>query len=208
MKVAIMPKHFANLPESLEQHNPETICLEDFPFEETQDENGQYHSFNDQPALIYSIEDENQIFIWYNHGVISREDNKPSMIVTSKTKYATSNSSQQLHSFNDDPAEMQFYYGQSGKSLYVTWMKNGELHRENNLPAIIVFSSPLTGSTVWSKVKEQYYLNGELHRGMGEPAYSGDDSKKWVIFGGLHNQDGFALEGYSDEETPYQWRAL
>jgi hypothetical protein len=77
-----------------------------------------------------------------------------------------------LHSFNDQPAvsnnEMQ------------GWYKDGLLHREGDLPALIEHSF----STVTS-----YYINGKLHRDGDMPAVEGFEFSQWFRNGLLH-RDG------------------
>jgi hypothetical protein len=43
----------------------------------TTDEDGKYHSYDDNPAIIYM---DTNINIWMNHGVIHRDDFKPAVI--------------------------------------------------------------------------------------------------------------------------------
>lgn len=199
-----MVKHFANLPEVLEKYNPEALRREDFPFEETRDENGLYHSFNDQPAKISSDED-GHVFTWYIHGLVSREGNKPSIITAGEASYSTYNDKFLRHSFNDSPAEMNSY--SNGEYFYFNWFKNGIFHRENDLPACFVWAEDSRKEVTETL---EYFLDGASHRGMGKPAYVSEDIEKWIVFGGFHNRDkdGYGSEGYDSDGVPFGWRAL
>jgi Ring finger domain len=59
------------------------------------------------------------------------------------------------------------------------WYKNGQLHRDDDLPA-----------WVWADGSKQWWKNGQLHRDGDLPAYEGaDGSKYWYKNGQLH-RDG------------------
>ena len=59
----------------------------------------------------------------------------------------------------------------------IEWTKNGEKHRENDLPAL-----------EWKDNREWYY-NGVLHRDNGLPAAIYPVCKKWYRFGRLHRDN-------------------
>jgi hypothetical protein len=89
---------------------------------------------------------------------------------------STRNSSNQLHSFDDEPA---YIYSGGDKE----WYKDGYLHRDNGEPAIICAS----GSKYW-------YKDGYLHRDNGEPAYMCHDGNRlWYIKGALLNEKQIEL---------------
>lgn len=129
--------------------------------EETFDENGKLHSYDDLPAVKFARTEK-----WYKHGFLHRE-NKPA-IITSKTKVwyengeyikeedakkniITLNRDNELHSFNDEPS----FISKDGKTK--KWHQNNDLHRDGDKPAYI------------TPTETKYYKNGELHR-EGGPA--------------------------------------
>lgn len=78
----------------------------------TYDENMEQHSYGGLPAFIsYNTWTQAVEFLWYNHGSIHRDDDKPASI----------------RSF--DMGQTERYY------------KNGLKHRDNNLPAAILLDS-------------------------------------------------------------------
>ena len=142
------------------------------------DEDGEYHH-NTQPALVWdnlnSSSQQNKE-IWYKHGIEHREDdNGPSSTIT--TGYV-----------NNPTTSDKF------------WKKDGELHREGDLPARDSFGSN-------QSITKAYYINGIQNRIFG-PAYynhSGSYSsrtyhREWLVDGvrykyhyhsGYHNTDTY-----------------
>lgn len=74
----------------------------------------------------------------------------------------------------------------------IKWYKDGELHRENDLPAI----EGGKGGKAW-------YQHGKLHR-IGKPAIQFPDaSEEWWINGLLHREDGPAFVVPNENEEYY-----
>jgi len=68
------------------------------------------------------------------------------------------------------------------------WYVNGQLHRENGLPAV----EGVDGSKWW-------YVNGQLHRENGLPAVEGvDGSKWWYVNGQRHRENGLPACEWAD----------
>ena len=84
-----------------------------------------YHSFNDQPAMIFANGEKR----WYRNGQFHRDNDKPAAIRADSTRYWYQNG--QLHRDNDQPAIVIC----NGDSKY--WYQNNQLHRENDKPARI-----------------------------------------------------------------------
>ena len=60
------------------------------------------------------------------------------------------------------------------------WRKNGQLHREGDLPAF----EGANGDRSW-------WLDGKRSRGNGLPAFEGvNGDKHWMVDGQLHREDG------------------
>jgi hypothetical protein len=90
------------------------------------------HSFNDQPAAIYS----NGRKEWYQHGKLHRDNDQPAVIFSHNSKQWYQHG--KLHRDNDQPASVAF-----NGSKY--WCQHGKFHRDNDQPAIF----ELNGSIVW-----------------------------------------------------------
>lgn len=124
-----------------------------------------------------------------------------------------------LHNFDDLPAVIwtdahTYYFDendfvQGGYSFPRTaggsaWFRNGYLHRDNDLPAVIEIGG-------WSK----WYQNGLLHRDDDRPAMISSDKKNMLWFKkGIHfrkkgpyvvnENDGIDWEDF-DDETGIKW---
>lgn len=187
-----MPKHFTNFPDELEQYNPEEIKVENFQKLKTIDKDGRWHSFNDQPALILQLEPNlaTQNFLWHSHGELSRAGNLPPVINTSNgTIYETHNERGQRHSYNGMPAYIN--NREYSDEIWVRWYSEGYLHREQNLPAVIVIRD--------GKVTEEiFYKNGKPHRNNGLPAQIEATFTAWSVEGGVHNIKAAAIKEYDE----------
>ena len=82
-----------------------------------------YHSFNDQPAIIYA----NGTMKWYQHGNLHRDNDLPAIIYNDGGKMWYQHG--YVHRDNDLPA---IIYADGGK----TWCQHGTIHKDNDLPAI------------------------------------------------------------------------
>lgn len=197
-----MPKFFTNLSDSLDAFNPE--IPEEWYGEETFDEEGLRHSFNDLPMVFRtwhgaethgSALEENVIqeFRWYSHGKLYRAAGKPVIVMIAGRTYSTLDETKRSHSYNGQPS--QFFFSNTEKTLIVSWHKNGIIHRKGDLPASIYFN-------VDGKITCKYYsLNGLQHRGNSLPCEETIDNKAWMVNGVLHNTTGPAdistgLNGY------------
>lgn len=196
-----MVKLFSNLPDSLTRFNPEAPPLNWYSLE-TYDDNKMRHSFNDLPIMVESILNKRFLkapqklspllevsqmyeFRWYSHGVVSRPDNKPPIIIVGANFYRTYNEKRRLHAYNGNPSEIELL--KDGKFV-VSWHENGQFHRDDDLPASIEY---LASGDV---EVESYMINGEGHRNNGLPAEVGQVIKTWLVEGTLHNPNGFAEE--------------
>ena len=127
--------------------------------------NGLLHSYDDLPAIIDS-EGTKQ---WYKNG----------------QHYMTEFSNGTKAWYNGNINEVEFPDGTRN------WYKDGKLHRDNDLPAII-----------HSDGTRQWYKDGKLHRDYDEPAHIDSEQKVWYKNGLAHrdnnlpaviNYDGTAL---------------
>ena len=90
---------------------------------ETRNDNGELHSFNDLPAIVYSDGTK----IWYKDGLVHRDNDLPAVIMSDGTKKWCKNGL--VHRDNDLPAIINY----NGTMI---WYRNGKLHRDTG-PAII-----------------------------------------------------------------------
>jgi hypothetical protein len=199
-----MPKCFNNLPAEFEQYNPELLRFSDFLDEtsagypakviETWDNEGLLHSFDDKPSLGYDYQPESLKLIWTEHGKVYRQGKPAVVFMAPEKQYWVYNNDENLHSFDDTPASI--YASPTKDKVEISWMRNGVLHRENNLPALIVHreydETEITSSQTTS-IEENYYVDGERHRGGSLPAYCRDKEKVWFVHGNLHNATGKAI---------------
>lgn len=97
-------------------------------------ENGRLHSYNDEPAVIYTNGDK----IWYKDGKQHRDNDQPAVILVDGHKEWWVDGKR--HRDNDQPAIIY----KSGTQI---WYKDGKRHRDNDLPAFICPD----GSKYWYK---------------------------------------------------------
>ena len=83
---------------------------------------GKYHSFNDQPAIIYACGEKN----WYQNGQLHRNNDLPAIIDANGTQEWYQNG--RRHRNNDQPAVICT----TGDKF---WWRNGQYHRDNDQPA-------------------------------------------------------------------------
>lgn len=127
------------------------------------DNRGQYHRYNDLPAVIV-YEAHIIKYYWFIHGKAHRKGDKPSVIKTERNgdfnallfrhdeTFLEYYKHGVLHRDGDNPA---LFYN-SGKKI---WVKNGMLHREGDKPAVL------------SETHIGYYKNGMVHREGNQPAF-------------------------------------
>jgi hypothetical protein len=192
-------KYFENIPEGFEQYNPEAIPEGWHANENTFDDDGLFHSFDDEPLVSkYTKHKKSYFYTWYSHGKVERENSKPVNVSVKENTYSTYNENMQLHSYNDEPAIISFLpYNNEFKFL---WCKNGETHRDNDKPAIITVTA---GETSYV-----YYLDGLRHRDNHLPAVIKHEYEVCLVQGILHNTEGHASMGlYSNLSSRgiYDW---
>jgi hypothetical protein len=131
---------------------------------------GKSHSFNDQPATIWS----DGVQEWYKHGEYHRDNDQPAYI--DPPDYIGSSGLKEwyqhgkLHRDNDQPAVIT---SNNSKQWYQQWYQHGKLHRDNDQPAYIQSSGT-----------KQWYQHGKLHRDNDQPAYIGSHgTKEWYQYG-------------------------
>jgi hypothetical protein len=163
-----MPKFFKKLPAEFEKYNPEVITITSSSVE-TFDDQGLYHSYNDQPASFVAAFQED-IFAWFNHGVMTRENNKPYKVSFKKDTYETFNKNNRVHSYGDFPSGIYGIGG--GKGFHLEWKKDGVLHRPGNLPALI------------------NWMSDRHSRTNKFPGLDGQGKRVWGICGEAHNKNG------------------
>jgi hypothetical protein len=187
-------KFFPNLDPSFDKFNPEAIPQEWFE-SETYDENGQYHSYDDKPALAIEYSTTySTYFRWYNHGVIEREGNKPPIISVKKDEYVTYNANEEEHSFGENPS---YIHRPSSalrvqEELWVEWSHNGLHNRDGDLPSRCIYTKDKI-------ILEAYYLKGVLSRLGGKPARLQETTKTWKVNNIAHNSTGPELEQYDEK---------
>jgi hypothetical protein len=182
-----MPKFFTYMPAQFEQYNPED---ESFGLNEydTRDEAGELHSYDDKPSLVYSRDPEEEggflNLAWHSHGKLKQRNNKPTSIVYEKNSYSTLGSNMMFNSFDDKPGRIT--YDSSNNIFFVSYYKNDLLHRENGLPAHLIFDH--TGI-----LETKFFEKNRLHRGSGLPARFEDGKQEWFIKGYGHRENGPAI---------------
>jgi hypothetical protein len=203
-----MYKHFTNFPEELEQYNPEALQVSDFANLETFDEQGQFHSFNDQPAHIVkgSIDNLENEFFWYKNNKIHREGDKPPIAdARVDISYATYNDQYQRHSYNDLPSNI-ICYGPNQKtsmndSFHLDWHKDDKWHRDNGKPASIMIKQG-------EIIQTTHYIKGVQHNENG-PAHFGKKGSSWTLFGVTLPEKAFlSIISYQKEENVPLWVAF
>jgi hypothetical protein len=200
-----MSKFFDNFPEAFEQYNPE-FDFTDTPDSETRDENGEYHSYEDKPSLIFSESRGSGVknLYWHSHGRVSRKGNKFSHLSVSEgIYYSTYDSNDNIHSFNNQPGEV--FYDSTRQRFSITFYQENELHRENGEPAQYTFDENGTF------VSEEYYEDGLSHRGKGLPSslknYEEAITRRWMVKGFAHNENGpfYSFRSNHDNQNSCEW---
>lgn len=86
-------------------------------------------------------------------------------------------SSMSLNGPSSPPVKNDNYYTVTDPDGTISWYKNGRLHRDCDLPAVV---DTAWGIMVW-------YQNGLLHRDNDLPAYIDSDGiKAWYYYGKLY----------------------
>jgi hypothetical protein len=85
---------------------------------------GEFHSFNDQPARTWSEGTKS----WYHHGQRHRHNDLPAIVYSTGSKHWYQHG--KLHRNNDLPAII----AEDGSQY---WYQRGKLHRDNEQPAVV-----------------------------------------------------------------------
>jgi hypothetical protein len=178
---------FYGMPPTLEEYNPDENLLS-FANSKTVDGKGHYHSYDDQPSVVEFNSAGDKVLMWHSHGLLSRSEGKPPLIVVSYSSYETFNELKILHSYNGMPSEIKNY--SAAGAFEFTWHKEGIFHHEEDKPALI--STRKRTITALA-----YYQNGIIHRDNNKPASLTKYSKSCWLNGVLHNSEGPAE--YSNE---------
>jgi hypothetical protein len=187
-----MSKHFKTFPPAAEQYNPAAIKESDLLFSHTFDEAGRRHSVDGNPATFAEHGGDKRLS-WFNHGVLSGGNDKPSIINFQDNFYETYNEALQPQSYDGKPSGITSSVQEQIYTL--EWRNKGLLHRGNDEPARIIYE-------VGTIVKEIYVLHGIKHRSGGKAAMVSSDEKIWYVQGQLHNPNGLAHKNMKSD-LPY-----
>jgi hypothetical protein len=195
-----MIKWFQSLPAVLEQYNPEDK-FNSFNELETFDENGKYHSYNDEPSLVV-YDGNGKLFCWHSHGEIFREDDKPASIRVSPVFYRTYDANNNLHSYDGMPSVINIIRYSLTKTITAGWLEHGIFHRTGDLPAeITTYQVHGQGSNQVEKPEESYFEHGVFHRANNKPARKREHGDEWHVLGHLHNDKGIAIGLANNHES-------
>ena len=129
------------------------------------DSDGRAHSDGDQPAIIDRSKDGHAgKKVWCNHGLIDRDD-APALIFIPPLPWPLFKSEvyykNGLCHRNDGPAEIVVFESTLYPGIRLqreTWMADGLIHRDNNLPAVILRDK----SNPDNILEEEFFNNGVL----------------------------------------------
>jgi hypothetical protein len=178
-------KNFTNFPAELEHFNPVVLSsiTEDLT---TFDEKNLLHSYNDEPSKV-EVAGKGQALSWHFHGKLYRENDKPVMVSSFEDYfYRTNDAGHNAHSYEGRPAIMQTT---DYNELTIIWSEHGSFHRENDLPAELVWKYSDDDKTYYL-IEEKYFKNGERHREANLPAFITPKIKAWYIKDISHNTNG------------------
>ena len=137
------------------------------------------------------------------------------------------NDKHQLHSFDDQPAEIIYDENTMNSSnpiiIKQSWYKDGLLHRDNDKPAVI---NNKCGLSRWYKdgllhregdnpaeiicSKYSWYKDGLLHRDNDKPAIINTEfgvyTEKWYIKGQLHRDNDRYAWKVGNPETGFEYK--
>lgn len=224
-------KLFTNLPEEFEKYNPNKFILKSRktvptyndkgtlntippldlrPFNldveilrrsATFDNDGQIHSFNDEPSYIRKGGRGEFLLLWHSHGVLHRANNQPPCVVTEPYSYTTYNEEGKSHSYNGTPSHIN----KLKSGWHFTWYKNGHLSRDNGLPAEILWKKKNFSKDLLFQ-SETYMVNQERHRDGNLPAVVTPESKVWYVRNLVHNTNGYAwITDINDKPSLQRW---
>lgn len=196
-----MSKLFRELPTEIEMYNPdeqwESFNLNKFSTSslsgdttiETYDDDNLLHSYDDYPAIIEYGTNHNTL-VWYKHGVVFREENKPAIIELSKMEvdgaliiyeYATLDFDSNRQTYGDFPSYISLNL-ENFTTVFFKWHQKNELSRSGDLPAVITYRR--------DSRSEVYYLNGLYHRDNGLPAVINNTERTCFVLDKEHREDG------------------
>jgi hypothetical protein len=168
-----------------------------------------YHSYDDKPSMVYMNNTFRYTFQWHKNGVLFRSENLPFSIEIYKevaqgiikVSYATFDSNENVHSYNDMPAAMSsvgpwqtLKDGNLDYNFLIQWANYGKLIRANDKPTII---------RVWKNFPRESYHNGNGYHRDNNPAIIEENKKLWIVADALHNQEGPAKVERREINTPY-----
>lgn len=186
-----MSKLFNGLPPEFEQYNPENLITKfDLDnryspgYTSTFDNNGLFHSYDDLPSEVYNTysgSGTTYTFHWHQHGVLARSGNRPVRVEISESKYSTLDSNNELHSYNGQPAFMNFSVTETAGSVLLKWAEHGCLGKDKDEPSVI---------KTWNGFHRKYFhKNNEFHRD-NNPALIEENKSLWIVASALHNENG------------------
>ena len=176
--------------------NPQIYFDENYKIEVWRDENFQISRSDDLPSIIkYDRLDKEKVQEWYKNGVLHRDNDLPASI--------------EINSFGNKTKKW-YQHGTLNKifiyhdcynyeeKISEQWFKNGELHRDEDLPAMTTYRGRQINEEGWyqngklhrennparitykgeQKVLEEWYQHGKLHRAVHLPAFIEYDDKK------------------------------
>lgn len=162
---------------------------------------GVRHRGNDLPAVIYA---NGAVQKWYQHGKLHRENDLPAVIQANESfqewcQFGTTDLSQ----FGTDDYVNTTNNATASATATATgslmWYQHGQLHRENDRPAVI-----------WAKGAHYWYKNGLMHRENDQPAaiWMGETKKEtriWYQNGKMHRDTNGDLPAVIRSNGDREW---
>jgi hypothetical protein len=142
------------------------------------------------PACITYWDDEIHK-AWYYNGAFHREHNKPACIISTDNVILREEYKVHGKYHRDDNGPSYTSRMMDGTLIIQKWYKNGELHRDNDMPAVIDY-----------RHRVEYYRNGRLHRDGDNPAYI-DNGEVFYYKDGILHRDNDEPAVISRDERGY-----
>ena len=179
--------------------------------------NGLLHSIDDKPAFLSKNKK-----VWYKFGEIHRDNDQPAEI-TADPHYEIINILDKYEFYGYLEGEFEMI-----SCPYQAWYHNGNIHRDNDQPAIITKK----GAKIWvtngkihrdknpaiivpkyhdrnGKVETSvWFENGNPHRDDDEPTVDSDLCGMWYKNGKLHREGDFAVIGAESSFQKYYYNGL
>lgn len=161
----------------------------------TEDEAGDLHSIEDNPAYINNISGVNE---WHSHGNLHRNNDKYAYINIYKNirKWYKND---QLHRDNDEPAYIDDNNG------IRKWYKNDQLHRDGNKPAII----HKNGIKEWWENDLRHRINGPAIKLNGN-LWGMSPFDEWYVNGIKYDEEAYihACYEYRSAQPGYSTKGI